>query len=77
MTFLLKLNKYRRGSIKRKFKNAVNFTHRLGINNGFVLRDVSLMAGYMFPGFNQTPSPDWRIKTASQCTPSRNDEMVD
>lgn len=38
---------------QKKIQNAVNFTHRLGINNGFVLRDVSLMAGYMFPGFNQ------------------------
>lgn len=32
---------------------ALEFTHRLGINNGFILRDLSLMAGYLFPGFNQ------------------------
>lgn len=37
----------------QKINNAVQFTHRLGINNGFILRDVSLMAGYLFPGFNQ------------------------
>ena len=37
----------------QKINQALQFTHRLGINNGFVLRDLSLMAGYMFPGFNQ------------------------
>ncbi|OUY07767.1 oxygenase MpaB family protein [Acinetobacter populi] len=36
-----------------KINRAIDFTYRLGINNGLVLRDVSLMAGYMFPGFNQ------------------------
>lgn len=37
----------------RKMDRALQFTHQLGINNGFVLRDLSLMAGYLFPGFNQ------------------------
>ena len=36
-----------------KLTAALQFTHQLGINNGFVLRDLSLMAGYLFPGFNQ------------------------
>lgn len=36
-----------------KLKQALTFTHRLGINNGFILRDLSLMAGYLYPGFNQ------------------------
>ncbi|CAB1219992.1 hypothetical protein SFB21_2486 [Acinetobacter bouvetii] len=36
-----------------KIEHALQFTHRLGINNGFILRDLSLMAGYLFPGFNQ------------------------
>lgn len=36
-----------------RLAKAVQFTHQLGINNGFVLRDLSLMAGYLFPGFNQ------------------------
>lgn len=36
-----------------KLQRAVQFTHRLGINNGLVLRDLSLMAGYLYPGFNQ------------------------
>jgi hypothetical protein len=36
-----------------KLEQALIFTHRLGINNGFVLRDLSLMAGYLYPGFNQ------------------------
>lgn len=38
---------------QQKIDDALSFTHRLGINNGFILRDLSLMAGYMFPGFNQ------------------------
>ena len=38
---------------EQRLNHAVNFTHRLGINNGFVLRDLSLMAGYLYPGFNQ------------------------
>ncbi len=29
------------------------FTHRLGVNNGFILRDLSLMVGYLYPGFNR------------------------
>lgn len=37
----------------KKLQHALEFTHRLGINNGFILRDLSLMAGYLFPGFNQ------------------------
>ena len=36
-----------------KLEQALNFTHRLGINNGFILRDLSLMTGYLYPGFNQ------------------------
>ena len=36
-----------------KIEQALVFTHKLGINNGFILRDLSLMAGYLFPGFNQ------------------------
>ena len=36
-----------------KIQQAIEFTHRLGINNGFILRDLSLMVGYLFPGFNQ------------------------
>ncbi|WP_374668376.1 oxygenase MpaB family protein [Acinetobacter sp.] len=36
-----------------RLAKAVQFTHQLGINNGLVLRDLSLMAGYLFPGFNQ------------------------
>lgn len=38
---------------QKRLDSAVEFTHRLGINNGFVLRDLSLMAGYLYPGFNQ------------------------
>lgn len=36
-----------------KIEQALSFTYKLGINNGFILRDLSLMAGYLFPGFNQ------------------------
>ena len=36
-----------------KIDQAIQFTHGLGVNNAFILRDLSLMAGYMFPGFNQ------------------------
>ena len=36
-----------------KIDAALKFTYRLGANNGFILRDLSLMAGYMYPGFNQ------------------------
>ncbi len=38
---------------QQQIDEAVKFTHRLGINNGFILRDLSLMAGYLYPGFNQ------------------------
>ena len=38
---------------ENKLQHALTFTHRLGINNGFILRDLSLMAGYLYPGFNQ------------------------
>ncbi len=38
---------------QRQIDEAVKFTHRLGINNGFILRDLSLMVGYLYPGFNQ------------------------
>lgn len=36
-----------------KIEQALNFTHRLGINNGFILRDLSLMSSYLYPEFNQ------------------------
>lgn len=36
-----------------KIDAALKFTYRLGINNGLILRDLSLMTGYMYPGFNQ------------------------
>lgn len=36
-----------------KIDKALQFTYRLGANNGLILRDLSLMAGYMYPGFNQ------------------------
>jgi len=36
-----------------KIEQALNFTHRLDINNGFILRDLSLMSGYLYLGFNQ------------------------
>ena len=36
-----------------KLTTAVNFTHRLGHNTTFILRDAALMVGYQFPGFNQ------------------------
>ena len=38
---------------QEKIDQAIQFTHGLGVNNAFILRDLSLMAGYMFPGFNQ------------------------
>ncbi|WP_343682869.1 oxygenase MpaB family protein [Acinetobacter baylyi] len=38
---------------QNKIEQALGFTYKLGINNGFILRDLSLMAGYLFPGFNQ------------------------
>lgn len=36
-----------------KIDEALKFTYRLGINNGLILRDLSLMTGYLYPGFNQ------------------------
>ena len=36
-----------------KIDEALKFTYRLGVNNGLILRDVSLMIGYLYPGFNQ------------------------
>ncbi|HQZ58438.1 MAG TPA: DUF2236 domain-containing protein, partial [Acinetobacter sp.] len=38
---------------QQKIDDALKFTYRLGINNGYILRDLSLMTGYMYPGFNQ------------------------
>ncbi|AXY61469.1 oxygenase MpaB family protein [Acinetobacter sp. WCHAc010052] len=38
---------------QQKIDDALRFTYRLGVNNGFILRDLSLMTGYMYPGFNQ------------------------
>ncbi|MCU4377810.1 oxygenase MpaB family protein [Acinetobacter haemolyticus] len=38
---------------QHKIDAAIKFTYRLGINNGLILRDLSLMTGYMYPGFNQ------------------------
>ena len=38
---------------KVKIEQPLNFTHRLGINNGFILRDLSLMSSYLYPEFNQ------------------------
>ena len=37
---------------QHKMQQAIKFIHRLGINSGFVLRDLSLMTGYLYPGFN-------------------------
>lgn len=36
-----------------KIECALQFTHRLGTNSTFILRDVALMTGYQYPGFNQ------------------------
>ncbi|AWL30291.1 DUF2236 domain-containing protein [Acinetobacter defluvii] len=38
---------------KSKLETAIRFTHRLGSNGTFILRDVALMSGYQYPGFNQ------------------------
>ena len=38
---------------KDKLDHAVNFTQRLGSNGTFILRDLALMTGYQYPGFNQ------------------------
>lgn len=36
-----------------KIETAIKFTHRLGSNGTFILRDLALMTGYQYPGFNQ------------------------
>ena len=36
-----------------QFNDAVKFIHRLGMNYGFVSRDLALMFGYMYPALNQ------------------------
>lgn len=38
---------------QQKMDEALRFTYRLGLNNGLLLRDLALMTGYMYPGFNQ------------------------
>ncbi len=36
-----------------KLETAIRFTHKLGANGTYILRDVALMSGYQYPGFNQ------------------------
>lgn len=36
-----------------KIETAIQFTHRLGANGTYILRDLALMTGYQYPGFNQ------------------------
>ena len=36
-----------------KLETAIEFTHRLGSNGTYILRDLALMTGYQYPGFNQ------------------------
>lgn len=38
---------------QKKIDQALEFTYRLGVNNNFILRDLALMTGYLYPGFNQ------------------------
>lgn len=38
---------------QNKIDEAIRFTHRLGSNSTFILRDLALMTGYQYPGFNQ------------------------
>ena len=38
---------------QEKMREALTFIYRLGANSGFVLRDLSLMMGYLYPGLNQ------------------------
>ena len=38
---------------QQKIDDSLQFTYKLGTNNSFILRDVSLMTGYLYPGFNQ------------------------
>ncbi|NHB59359.1 DUF2236 domain-containing protein [Acinetobacter sp. 194] len=37
----------------QQIQTAIQFSHRLGANSTFVLRDLALMTGYQYPGFNQ------------------------
>lgn len=54
-----------------KVDEALKFTYRLGINNGLILRDLSLMTGYLYPGFNQPLVLTGALKTGGN-TLSRN-----
>ena len=36
-----------------KLETAIQLTHRLGSNGTYIMRDLSLMTGYQYPGFNQ------------------------
>lgn len=38
---------------QQKIDDSLQFTYKLGTNNSFILRDLSLMTGYLYPGFNQ------------------------
>lgn len=38
---------------QEKIDRAIQFTHRLGSNVTFIMRDLALMTGYQYPGFNQ------------------------
>ena len=38
---------------QEKIDRAIQFTHRLGANVTFIMRDLALMTGYQYPGFNQ------------------------
>ena len=38
---------------QHKMNIAIQFMHRLGANSTFILRDLALMTGYQYPGFNQ------------------------
>lgn len=38
---------------RSQFNDAIAFMHRLGMNYGYVSRDLALMFGYMYPAFNQ------------------------
>lgn len=38
---------------QEKMDEALNFIYGLGFNSGFILRDLALMMGYLYPGFNQ------------------------
>jgi hypothetical protein len=60
---------------QQQIDEAIKFTHRLGINNGFILRDLSLMAGYLYPDLIN-PNFNGCIKERSGNTFSRNHKMV-